>query len=332
MVQPPPAARHISHPGTPPVPDGGWLRPSPERPAEPRWGHVDGIQVGLHPLPGPRGLLRLYTPYLGHDRLRLLNFVAVEPIAAGESRRGFSELERSDLDDAPGKRFWTSDEPGDVEPADPQAAARGVVEDVNGAECLTVWVHSERFANGAEVSVRVRFFADRPREVSLAAFRREGSVELAHCVLTATMGNFARLRHLHLRDRVVTPAELWPGFTRTDFTDHGRFGVAELAQAPDGGVVVAATPDEAAPHEALHADGTSAHWRYVGQRAVQGWRVPEPSPELQVLVNGRWAYWASQSPIPGGVSYENFEILEPFCDGQEFVYWAEPMDDEFGWH
>lgn len=79
--------------------------------------------------------------------------------------------------------------------------------------------------------------------------------------------------------------------------------------------------------------GTSANWRYVGRRAVQGWRVPRPSPELEVLVNGRWAYWASTSPIPGGVSYENFEIFEPFSDGQEFVYWAEPMaeDSEFSW-
>lgn len=313
--------------GNPPQTDGVWLRPSTDRPAEPRWGHADGIQVGLHPLPGPRGLLRLYTPYLGHHRLRLLNFVAIEPIPAGERLRGFSELERSELDDAPGKRFWTSDQQGDVAPSDPQSPARGVVADSDGTESLTVWVHAERFANGAEISVRLRFFADRPREVSLAAFRREGSVELDHCVLTATMGNFARLRHLHLRERVVTPAELWPGFTRTDFTDHGRFGVEELARAPGGGVIVAATPDEEAPQDAVHADGTAEHWRYVGQRAAQGWMVPDPSPQLQVLVNGRWAYWASQSPIPGGVSYENFEILEPFRDGQEFLYWADPLDE-----
>ncbi len=325
-------ARRATTPGTPPVTDGPWLRPSPERPAEPRWGHVDGLQVGLHPLPGPRGLLRLFTPYLGHDRLRLLNFVAVEPIAAGESKRGFSELEPSDLDGVRGKRFWTSDHAGDTEPSDPRDAARGVVEQAAGTETLTVWVHSERFNNGAEVSVRVRFFADRPREVSLAAYRRDGSVDLAHCVLTATMGNFARLRHLHLRDRVVTPADLWPGFTRTDFTDHGRFPLAELPDAPEGGVVVAATPDEAVPQDAVHMDGTAEHWRYVGARAVQGWRVPAPSPDLQVLVNGRWAYWASESPIPGGVSYENFEILEPFRDGQEFIYWADALEADFSWN
>ena len=52
----------------------------------------------------------------------------------------------------------------------------------------------------------------------------------------------------------------------------------------------------------------------------------------EVLVNGRWAYWASKSPMPGGVAYENFEVLEPFRDGQEFIYWAEPIDDgDFDW-
>jgi hypothetical protein len=63
---------------------------------------------------------------------------------------------------------------------------------------------------------------------------------------------------------------------------------------------------------------------------VQGWRVPEPSDDLRVLVNGRWAYWASAAPVPGGVSYENFEVVEPFRDGQELVYWVEPFrsDDD----
>ncbi|GAB3811369.1 hypothetical protein GCM10028820_02480 [Tessaracoccus terricola] len=315
-----------------PETDGQWLRPSADHPAEPRWGHPDGLQVGLSPTPGPRGLLRLFTPYLDHERNRLLNFVAVEPVVAGQHARGFSELEPSALDGLPGKRFWSSDSLGADVPEDPQAPTRGVVEEVDGVEHLSVWVHSERFENGAEVSVRVRFRADRPHEVSLAAFRRPGSAELVHCVLTATMGNFARLRQLHLRERVVTAEELWPGFQRTDFADHGRFGLSELQPAPDGGVVVAATPDERAPHEAVAAPGTAQHWSYVGRRAVQGWRVPDPSPQLEVLVNGRWAYWASESPIPGGTSFENFEVLEPFRDGQEFIYWAEPLDDgDFTW-
>ena len=32
-----------------------------------------------------------------------------------------------------------------------------------------------------------------------------------------------------------------------------------------------------------------------------------PSNELEGVVNGRYTYWASKSPIPGGIAYENFE-------------------------
>ncbi|WP_125776082.1 hypothetical protein [Antribacter gilvus] len=320
---------HHQPAGHPPEADGGWLRPAADAPAEPRWGFVDGLQVGLHPLRGPRGLLRVYAPYLGHPRERLLNFVAVEPIPLGSTERGFSELEHSALDDAPGKRFWSADGPDDATPRDPLEPARGVVEEIDGVEHLTVYVHSERFENGADVVVRLRFRADRPREMSLAASVRESSVPLASCVLTATMGNFARLRRLHLRDRTVTPSDLWPGFTGTHFADHGVFGRTELAEH-DGAVAVWATPDEDAPQDAVAAEGTADHWRYVGEKAVQGWRVPEPSDELTVLVNGRWAYWASDRPIPGGVSYENVEVVEPFRDGHELVFWVEPFqaDDE----
>ncbi len=327
MTLPVPPAAGTPETGALPVTDAGWLRPAAERPAEPRWGHPDGIQVGLHPLRGPRGLLRIYTPYLDHPRDRLLNFLAVEPIPAGETKRGYSELEHSALDDAPGKRFWSADRLEDDAPRDPTDPAAGVIEEIAGVERLTVWVHSERFDNGAEVSVRVRFRADRPHEVAVAGFRRPGSAELASCVLTATMGNFARLRRLHLRDRVATPAELWPEFSGPHFADHARFGVDELTQR-DGSVVVFATTDEVAPHQAVYADDTHAHWHYVGNRAVQGWRVEDPSPDLQVLVNARWAYWASTSPIPGGVSFENFEVLEPFRDGQEFVFWVERHESD----
>ncbi|MFD2792107.1 hypothetical protein ACFS27_00955 [Promicromonospora vindobonensis] len=311
-------------PPHPPEVADGWLRPASEVPAEPRWGFADGLQVGLHPLRGPRGLLRVYAPYLGHPRDRLLNFIAVEPIPHGATERGYSELEHSALDDAPGKRFWSADGPEDPTPRDPLRPARGVVEEIGGVEHLTVHVHSEGFENGAEVVVRVRFRADRPHEVSVAAALREGSVPLRSCVLTATMGNFARLRRLHLRERVVTPGELWPGFTGTGFAAHGVFGRALLAES-GGAVSVWATPDEAAPHDAEHSADTAEHWRYLGEKAVQGWRVPEPSDALEVLVNGRWAYWASAAPIPGGVSYENFEVVEPFRDQQELVYWVEPF-------
>lgn len=306
-----------------------WLQPGPSNAFAPRWGHADGIQVGLEPGLGPRGLIRVFTPYLGSARL--LNFVAIEPIPAGATERGYSELEPSALDQETGKRFWASNDPLDGSPRLATAAEPGSVTIEAGVERLTVYVHSERFENGAEVVVRVRFRADRPREVSLATYRRPGSTQLAACVLSATMGNYARLRRLHLSRRVVTPDELWPGFGGTAFTDHARFDVGELHR--DGAAALAwATPDEVDPWSADYAPDTAAHWRYEGDRAVQGWRVEQPSAAAAVQVNARWAYWASSSPIPGGPAFENVEVIDAYRDGEEFVFWCEPYGSDADLH
>lgn len=312
----------------PPDIEGNWVRPGGATPAEPRWGHANGLQVGLAPLSGPRGLLRLYAAYLDHERERLINYIAVEPIPAGQTQRGLSELEHSVLDEKKGKRFWSADAPNDAVPKDPTAPARGVIETIDGIEHLTVHVLVEPFDNGADVYARLRFRADRPHEIAMAAFRRPGSVVLDACVLTATMGNFARLRRLHLADRVVTAGELWPEFEGTHFAEHARFGVDELLRVDAEVVVISASPDEDAPHEAVYADDVKDHWKYMGKRAVQTWRVADPDPRLQVLVNGRTAYWASASPIPGGISYENFEIMEPFRQGRELTFSIAPLGED----
>ena len=223
----------------------------------------------------------------------------------------------------PGKRFWSADQPDTAVQGPP---ARGVVDTVAGEERLTVYVMMERFDNGADVYVRVRFDARRPREVALAAFVREASVPLSRLVLTATMGNYARLRRLRLRDRVVEPSDLWPEHTGDGFTAHARFGLDELARDPGGAAVVTATSDEADPTAALYAAGTAEHWKYQGLRAVQGWRVDDPVPGLEAWVNGRYTYWASTAPIPGGVAYENVELVQPFAQGQECAFTVEPLD------
>ncbi|GAA5195822.1 hypothetical protein [Microbacterium jejuense] len=307
------------------VTDGRWLRPASVGGArEPRWGHPGGLQLGLHPLSGPRGLLRLYTPYLDHPPDRLLNFVAVEPIPAGATERGYSELERSRVDDMPGLRMWSTDDPGDPAPRDPRDPVRGTVAIVDGVERLTVDVVVELFANGADVWVRAVFRADRPHEISVAAYRRTTSAELAACVLTATMGNWARLRTLRLAGGDAHAAELWPEYTGIHFAEHARFDVDRLVH--DGaGVSVSALPDEAEPHLAAHAPGTAAHWAYVGRPAAQTWRADDPDPALVAQVNGRYTYWMSEKPIPGGIAFENFELVEPFRQGRAFTFSAEPL-------
>jgi hypothetical protein len=306
--------------------DRPWVRPAP---GDPRWGHAEGLQIGLAPLPGPRGLIRVYTPYLGHPHGRMVNYVAVEPIPAGTSERGFSELETSALDGEPGKRFWGADDP-----AEPEGPGDGVEDVAGGARRLSVYVMCERFDNGAEVYVRARFDERRPHEVALAAFAAPGSVPLSRVVLTATMGNWARLRRLRLRERVVTPGELWPGLADgltgdvrfgEGFAAHARFGLDDLERDAAGAVLVTAEPDEADPGAAEYAPGTKEHWHFEGRPAAQTWRVEDPGPGLEAWVNGRYTYWASRSPIPGGVAYENVEVVRPFEQGQEAVFAVEPL-------
>ncbi|MCX6377391.1 MAG: hypothetical protein NTU88_15370 [Armatimonadetes bacterium] len=76
----------------PPVVDGIWLRPTADSPAEPVIGFKDGIRIAVWPgVRGPRGIIRVCTPYVFPDQSRsLINFIAVEPIVGG--RRSYSEL------------------------------------------------------------------------------------------------------------------------------------------------------------------------------------------------------------------------------------------------
>ena len=87
----------------PPVEEGRWVRPAEGEASQPVWGVKGGMRVGLWPTGGPRGLIRIYAPYLGHPPLRMINFVAVEPVVG--RARGLSELEHSTLDGTRG-RAW----------------------------------------------------------------------------------------------------------------------------------------------------------------------------------------------------------------------------------
>ena len=303
------------------VDETGWLRPvAGGGSREPRWGHADGMQIGLHPLGGPRGLIRVFTPYLDHPRDRLVNFIAIEPIPVGKTERGYSELERSRLDDEPGLRFWSADDPFGSTPRRGDDPARGVAD----GDTLTVGILSEPFANGADVWVTVTFTRDRPHEVRVAAFARETSVPLASCILTATMGNWARLREVDLAEGIVRAAELWPDYRDSAFARHASFDVDELLRDGDE-VVLRARPDEADPAGAGYAEGTAEHWHYTGRRGTQEWRAAEPDPALRGQVNGRHTYWMSEHALPGGIAFENVELVEPFRQGRAFTFRVEPL-------
>ena len=158
----------------PPVEDGSFLRPAAVASAEPTWGIKGGIAVGIWPNPGPRGLIRVYTPYLGQPRLKSMNFIAVEPVVG--QARGLSELEKSQLDGGvPGKAMWSTDErEGNLRPREPAGPARGQIDVEDGHKVLSVFIHVEPFENGARPVVEIRLREDRPREVAFRVFAAPG--------------------------------------------------------------------------------------------------------------------------------------------------------------
>jgi hypothetical protein len=303
--------------------DTRWIRAGINA-ARPLWGLKDGMQVGIWPTSieggagdgGPRGLLRIGYPIRDAGRAQgLVNFIAVEPIVGG--RRGFSELERAARDGKPGRIFWSG-------------AANHTWEGMNAgrlgkagnAEKLTVTIYMEKFDNGAQPVLELMIRSDRPEEVRLTTRAAPDSAPMDYCILTATMGNYERLRRLWLRDRIVEAKQIWPGFSGDEFTRDAFFALDLLPRTPEGDVLVCATTDEKDPGS-IPADPQAPWWRWRGSFPVtQYWRKPKGTwkPDLRLRVNGRRLYWACHVPIPGGIAYENFELMERFYEGQTFVF------------
>ena len=63
-------------------------------------------------------------------------------------------------------------------------------------------------------------------------------------------------------------------------------------------------------------------WHDAGFKVTQYWAKGAGTfrDNLHVVVNGRYTYWRSSQPIPGGVAFENFEIRERFYAGQRFIF------------
>src|SRR5262245_22476985 len=165
-----------------PVSDGLWLRPADGPRAEPVWGIKDGIAIGLWPTSGPRGLIRIYAPYLGQRRPRMVNYISIEPVVKGV--RGQSELEAGRIGKGNGVAMWTADTLEAVQtPREPAAPARGKVERVGGHESLSFYLATEPFRNGAHPILEVILRQDRPHEVGLRIHAAKASTKMDSCVL-----------------------------------------------------------------------------------------------------------------------------------------------------
>jgi hypothetical protein len=281
------------------------------------WGFRKGIQAAIYPNAigeaggdgGPRGLLRVGYPILADGGAHLVNFIAVEPTVAG--RKGYSELERSG-DGKPGKLFTL-------------ASVRR-----KGERTVTARVNVERFENGAHVWLKLTFRIDQPDELELRAYAEADSAPIQECVLTATMGNFERIRRVALADGVASSLSLYGDYAGDGFASDTLFPLWKLARAPDGSVVVRCDTDEADPRQSQASLPSDSGWRYPGRKVTQFWRAPRGtySPDLVFRVNARRVYWMSALPLTGGIAFENFEFRDRFLSGQPFVFGITPAQSD----
>jgi hypothetical protein len=320
-----------------------WIRPAHAR-AEAVWGIKNGIVFSLWPYGleeaerpyggGPRGLIRVGYEHAG--KVYKMNFLAIEPVVAGKME--FSEISPSAVDGVWGKLLWASDQqdPGYYHPT---AQARGVINRVAGegghtVEELSVFIFMERFANGAAPYLRLSIRSDRPEELCIQVYHRPQSTAMERCAITATMGNYSRLRRLHLKNSVVHSGRLYAGFDGIDFIERESYPIDQLIEDKAGYLWVLATGDEpmgelaAWPNDSLAR--TKANWRYRPPfKLTQYWKKEKATadPSLVARVNGRARYWSGGSRdtsrymrIPGGPSFENFELREKYVPGQTFYY------------
>jgi hypothetical protein len=249
-------------------------------------------------------------------RYDLINFIAIEPIVGGQ--RGFSELEHSQLDGVAGKRIW-AESSGSV--LTTNLVPEQLRKRSDGQEELEVGLRVEKFENGAHVRLVVLQRSDRPDEIQLSVFQEPDSARLEYCILTATMGNMVRTRQLWLTHEMVSSLEVYPGYRGIGFAPQREYPLSRLHRTAAGGVLVAVTNDEQ-DSASVYPFPHSELWHYAGCKVTQYWAKEAGAfrDDLHAVLNGRYTYWQSSRPIPGGVAFENFELREYFFDGQKSVF------------
>lgn len=315
-----------------------WVIPDLTKGENPRFGLKDGLQFGFYPGSldngngGPRGLIRVWSPLLPNNQYSLANFIAVEPTAVGNPEKGLSELENSQ-----GAGDW---QPGKFMTVDPQSVH--VSEISPGVEELSMTCDVEKFHNGSHVLLDISERSDQPEELHFKIHAAADSAPIDNCILTATWGNLTRSRELWLKDGMVNALEIpaYRDYRGYDFAPDQYFGPDRLTHFSDGSVGAALTTNEKHPDSLHPLFGTGA-WYWGTGPITQYWKTENPDDSTHLRVNGRNKYWNSKWPaghpdgveIPGGTSFENFELRRHFYDGQEFTFGVsnkQPEDLGFG--
>jgi hypothetical protein len=317
-----------------------WIRPSTANdPAV--WGIKNGIVFGLWPFNietgakggGPRGLIRVGYEFKGN--IDHINFIAIEPVVNGKIE--FSEISPSRVDNKWGKFMWASDS-ANAGPYYPSAISRGIISHPDslhlGVEQLTVYVFMERFFNGAHPYLKIAIRNDRPEEICFEIFNEKNSATMDRCALTATMGNYSRLRLLSLKNRTIDSRELFKNFNGIDFIEKEEYPAKQLLQDKNGDFIAIASTNESFSKLSSWPQNEKYYsrwnWRYRPFfKVTQYWRKEKEQADtsLHLRVNGRAKYWSGGSlnknnyiDIPGGPAFENFELREKYYPRQKFYF------------
>ncbi|WP_205411165.1 hypothetical protein [Mucilaginibacter pineti] len=317
-----------------------WIRPEVVS-GQQTWGIHNGIVFSLWPngvetadqgTGGPRGLIRVGYEYMG--KVYLINFIAIEPVVDGKIE--FSEISPSNVDGKWGKLLWT----GDNETTDSYNPinSRGIISHPDGnkpeIEQLSLYVFTEQFLNGANPYLKLSIRSDRPEEICFEIHNKENSAKMDRCALTATMGNYSRLRLLHLNNETIDSRKLYSGYSGIDFIEKEAYSASTFLKLKDGSPIVFTTSNESFselsswPNDSVYY--TKRNWKYRPLcKLTQYWRKDNMgyNPSLEVRVNGRAKYWSGGTKdtsqyvnIPGGPAFENFELREKYYPGQKFYY------------
>lgn len=319
-----------------------WIRPETAQ-SQPVWGIKGGMVLSLWPtsidvsrrnkIGGPRGLLRI--GYNFKNITYLLNFIAIEPVVNGKME--FSEISPSRVDGKIGKLIWAGSNIMGSKYF-PIALTRGEITHPDPThpevEQLSFYLFIEKFLNGAHPYLKVSIRSDSPQEIGFQIFNFKDSAPMDRCALTATMGNYSRLRLLYLKDRIVDSRVLYKGYSGLDFIEKKSYPFNELLKDGDGDFIVMATSNESFdqlsswPQKKKYLD--EPHWRYSPFfKVTQYWKKDHErfDSSLHVRVNGRAKYWSGGSrnsddylDIPGGPTFENFEMREKYYPGEKFYF------------
>lgn len=293
-----------------------FVRPGHGIPADRHvWGHHNGIQIGIAPTKGPRGLIRIFAPHVGVPYPNRINYLSIEPTTYRRRGRDQSELALSEVRGGQhGLHFFASNTVEDSKPGD--SPATGVIAD--DGQSLQVCIHTERFPNGALPIIEVTFRVGRPNEFEIRTHSNPEGATMAECVVSATMGNYSIVRTIRLpEDQRVSAEGLWDDDAKDNlgFLPWRDWRIAQTDASSETIVSVESSANSSTPY----SDRVPKRWRYLGRPNVQSWIVRSDS-QTFFAVNARDTYWGIGAKIPGGRSIENFEIRRPFVNGQSMRF------------